>query len=103
MLLLELINYLIKIKIKIDCSHVRMYGAPLVDDENLYVNRKGCHSINVQPVCDAGFCITKCVCQMQWPGTTRDCAVLHESLIRQVFTDGRLVKWGFPHHMPSQK
>ena len=85
----------------VDCNHVRMYGTPLGDEENLYVNRKGCHSINVQAVCDAGFCITNVVARC--PGTTRDCAVLHESLIRQVFTDGRLVKWVFPHHMPSQK
>ena len=63
----------------IDCTHVRLYGAPLGDDEHLYVNRKGYHSINTQAVCDAGYRITNVVAR--WPGSTHDSAVLHGSLL----------------------
>ena len=73
----------------IDCTHVRLYGAPLGDDEHLYVNRKDYHSINVQAVCDAGFRVTNAVAR--WAGSTHDSAVLHGSLLGQMFTDGRLV------------
>ncbi|XP_071802814.1 putative nuclease HARBI1 [Asterias amurensis] len=72
----------------IDCTHVKLYGAPLGEDEHLYVNRKGYHSINVQVVCDAGFKIVNVVAR--WPGSSHDSAVLHGSLLGQMFTDGRL-------------
>ena len=71
----------------IDCAHVRLYGAPLGEDEYLYVNRKGYHSINVQAVCDADYKSINVVAR--WPGSTHDSAVLHGSLIGQMFTDGR--------------
>ena len=42
----------------IGCSHIRLYGAPLGENEHLYVNRKGYHSINTQVICNANFRIT---------------------------------------------
>ncbi|XP_038057592.1 putative nuclease HARBI1 [Patiria miniata] len=72
----------------IDCTHVRLYGAPLGDDEPLYVNRKGYHSINVQAVCNASFKMTNVAAR--WPGSTHDSAVLHGSLLGEMFENGRL-------------
>ncbi len=68
----------------VDCTHVRLYGAPFGDDEYLYVNRKGYHSINVQAVCDANFHVLNVVAR--WPGSTHDSAVLHGSRLGELLT-----------------
>ncbi|XP_038047967.1 putative nuclease HARBI1 [Patiria miniata] len=72
----------------VDGSHIRLYGAPLMDDEHLYVNRKGWHSINIQVICDANYLITNVVAR--WPGSTHDSAIIHGSVIGDMFSDGRL-------------
>ncbi|XP_022101697.1 putative nuclease HARBI1 [Acanthaster planci] len=92
----------------IDCTYVRLYGAPLGNDEPLYVNRKGYHSINVPVVCDASFKMTNVVAR--WPGSTHDSAILHGSRPGEMFETGRShrrvrvtveqvfgqLKWKFP-------
>ena len=57
----------------VDGTHVELHGAPL-DDEYIYTNRKGKHSINVQLICNARYKITN-VCA-RWPGSTHDSRVL---------------------------
>lgn len=54
----------------VDCTHVRLFKAPLKDAEAGYVNRKGWHSINVQLMCDAEYRITNVVAR--WPGSAQD-------------------------------
>uniref|UniRef100_A0A672HB88 DDE Tnp4 domain-containing protein n=1 Tax=Salarias fasciatus TaxID=181472 RepID=A0A672HB88_SALFA len=64
-----------------------------------YVNRKECHSINVQLTGDADLKITNCV--VRWPGSVHDARILRESNIHQRFhstpPDGiRLGDSGYP-------
>ena len=73
----------------VDGSHIRLYGAPLLDDEHLYVKRKGWQSINVQVICNAQYHITNVVAR--WPGSTHDSAILNGSVSGDMFTDGRFV------------
>ncbi|XP_030833634.1 putative nuclease HARBI1 [Strongylocentrotus purpuratus] len=63
----------------VDGTHVELHGAPLLDDEYIYTNRKGKHSINVQLICNARYKITN-VCA-RWPGSTHDSRVLRNSRI----------------------
>ncbi|KAK7095731.1 hypothetical protein V1264_005102 [Littorina saxatilis] len=65
----------------IDCTHVQIL-AP-TENEHVYVNRKGRHSINVQLVCDADLIIINCV--VNWPGSVHDSRILRESNIFQLF------------------
>ena len=71
----------------LDCTHVRLYGAPLGENEHVYVNRKGYHSINVQAICDANYRITNIAAR--WPGSTHDSAIIHGSIIGRRFDAGR--------------
>ena len=68
----------------IDGTHVKIV-AP-VDNEPLYVNRHRYHSINVQVVCDANYCLLDVVAQ--WPGSTHDSRILHQSALKQLFERG---------------
>ncbi|XP_072163239.1 putative nuclease HARBI1 [Diadema setosum] len=67
----------------IDGTHVNLYGAPLGNDEYIYINRKGQHSLNVQLICSANYMITNVVAR--WPGSTHDCRILKRSAIGQRF------------------
>ena len=75
----------------IDCTHVRLYGAPMGDDEYVFVNRKGFHSLNVQMICSAKYKVTNIVAR--WPGSTHDSAILHASIVRDMFENGRFVSF----------
>ena len=57
-----------------------------MDNEPLYVNRHRYHSINVQVVCDANYCLLDVVAQ--WPGSTHDSRILHQSALKQLFERG---------------
>ncbi|XP_072166404.1 putative nuclease HARBI1 [Diadema setosum] len=72
----------------IDCTHVELHGAPLGDDEYVFVNRKGKHSINVQIVCDWKYKITNVVAR--WPGSTHDSRILRNSVLERRFREGEL-------------
>lgn len=62
----------------IDCSHIRIMR-PSVEDAELYRNRKGYYSINVQAVCDANLRISSLVAR--WPGSTHDARILNNSVL----------------------
>ncbi|KAK4871968.1 hypothetical protein RN001_016092 [Aquatica leii] len=63
----------------IDCTHVKMIS-PGGDNAELYRNRKGWFSINVQAVCDASLKITNIVAR--WPGSVHDSRIFNTSLLR---------------------
>lgn len=63
----------------IDCTHIRLYKAPLKDTEPLYVNRKHWHSINVQIVGDPEYKISNI--SARWPGCVHDNFVFRSSNI----------------------
>ncbi|GFO21901.1 protein antagonist of like heterochromatin protein 1, partial [Plakobranchus ocellatus] len=60
----------------IDGTHIKIV-APPGNDEDVYVNRKNVHSINVQIVCDARLRILDCVATS--PGSFHDDRILRES------------------------
>lgn len=68
----------------IDCTHVAI-RAPSTH-EDVYVNRKGCHTINVQAVCDSESKLLNVVAK--WPGSTHDSFIWKNSTLRDVFVDG---------------
>lgn len=70
----------------IDCTHVRI-KAP-TENEEVYVNRKGYHSVNVQLVFDANDRVTDVVAR--WPGSTHDSRILEYSGIKDLFEGGHL-------------
>ena len=71
----------------IDCTHVRLYKAPLGDAEPGFVNRKGWHSINVQLICNTNYIITDLVAR--WSGSVHDNFILQcSSLGRRLANDG---------------
>lgn len=70
----------------IDCTHVHI-AAPTLN-EDIYVNRKGYHSVNVQATCDDRHRVTSV--EARWPGSTHDSRILRESELSDMFTQGRL-------------
>ncbi|XP_050336478.1 putative nuclease HARBI1 [Bactrocera neohumeralis] len=73
----------------IDCTHIAIIAPPSNNVErplNLYLNRKGFYSINVEAVCDHRLCFT--FVNAKFPGATHDSGIwatsdLREQLIRQ--------------------
>ncbi|KAI8122793.1 putative nuclease HARBI1 [Lucilia cuprina] len=76
----------------IDCTHIRIQ-AESGDDAQLYVNRKGYFSLNVQAVCDASLKITDIVAC--WKGSAHDSTIFNESKLKECFEKneflGRLI------------
>lgn len=64
----------------IDCTHVRITSPAGGDNSELYRNRKGWFSINVQVVCDASLNIMDIVAR--WPGSVHDSRIFSNSLLR---------------------
>ncbi|KAM3874408.1 putative nuclease HARBI1 [Diretmus argenteus] len=69
----------------IDGTHVQIQAPS--DNEYLFVNRKGYHSLNVQIACDATYKIINLVAR--WPGSTHDSRILRESALYREFEAGR--------------
>ena len=72
----------------VDGTHIGLHGCKLGDNEPIYINRKGKHTINVQLICDAEFKITNVVAR--WPGSTHDSRIFQASRIGQLFERGDL-------------
>ena len=68
----------------IDGSHVPIL-APSTN-EDIYVNRKGFHSINIQAICDHEFRFINAV--VKWPGCTHDAFIWRQSGINREITSG---------------
>lgn len=66
----------------IDCKHVKV-GSFGGNDAEIYRNRKGCFSINVQVICNAHLEIIDIVAR--WPGSTHDATIFLNSRIRNFF------------------
>ncbi|XP_015119516.1 putative nuclease HARBI1 [Diachasma alloeum] len=67
----------------IDGTHVAIVPPKINDPvhpENVYVNRKGYHSLNVQLICDAEFKILNV--NARYPGSANDCAIWNDSNIQ---------------------
>ena len=69
----------------IDCTHVQIQstGGPIAE---VFRNRKGTFSINVQCICDSKMRFTDIVCR--WPGSTHDSRILENSCIYSKFENG---------------
>lgn len=72
----------------IDCTHVAIQS-PGGDQAELYRNRKGYFSINVQAVCTASLKITNVVAR--WPGSVHDATIFGQSRLCAQFETGEIV------------
>ncbi|XP_052806261.1 putative nuclease HARBI1 [Mya arenaria] len=70
----------------IDGTHINI--ASPNQHEEIYVNRKGKHSINVQVVFDGWYTIIDVVAR--WPGSVHDRRVLRESSLNNLFENGHM-------------
>ncbi|XP_063218604.1 putative nuclease HARBI1 [Bacillus rossius redtenbacheri] len=70
----------------IDCTHVKIFS-PGGDDAEIFRNRKGYFSINVQTISDARLKVRDVVAR--WPGSTHDTAIFHNSHRRALFEIGQ--------------
>ncbi|CAK1597830.1 unnamed protein product [Parnassius mnemosyne] len=64
----------------IDCTHIRVKKVN-ADGGQLYINRKGFSSINVQVVCDADLKIMDIV--TRWRGSVHDSRIFRECRLKQ--------------------
>ncbi|CAK1599498.1 unnamed protein product [Parnassius mnemosyne] len=69
----------------IDCTHIRVKKVN-ADGGQLYINRKGFSSINVQVVCDADLKIMDIV--TRWRGSVHDSRIFRECRLKQRFEAG---------------
>lgn len=70
----------------IDGTHVKIMAPS--EQEEVFVNRKGHHSINVQVVFDAKYRILDILAK--WPGSVHDARILHGSGVAAVFEGGHV-------------
>lgn len=70
----------------IDCTHIKIQS-PGQDDAELYRNRKGFFSINVQAVCNASLLFTEITAR--WRGSVHDSTIFNASQLRADFELGR--------------
>ncbi|KAI4457562.1 hypothetical protein MML48_7g00015984 [Holotrichia oblita] len=69
----------------LDCTHVKI-TSPGKDNAEIFRNRKGYFSYNVQVVCDANLQIRNIVCR--WPGSAHDAHIFRSSNLRAQFENG---------------
>ena len=73
----------------IDCSHIAIKSPR--EHEEVYVNRKGIHTVNIQTVCDAQMKILDLVAK--WPGSTHDSFIWRSSGIHTMFQRNDINGW----------
>jgi hypothetical protein len=69
----------------LDCTHVRI-KSPGGDNAEIYRNRKGYFSMNVQLICDADLRIQNIVCR--WPGSSHDSTIFNHSAVKREIERG---------------
>lgn len=69
----------------IDCTHVKIIS-PGGNNAEIFRNRKGFFSFNVQAICDSNCLFQDVVCR--WPGSTHDSQIFSNSYIRARFERG---------------
>ncbi|CAI6346303.1 unnamed protein product [Macrosiphum euphorbiae] len=69
----------------IDCTHIRIQSLG-GDDAEIYRNRKGYFSINVQAICRANLKVSNIVAR--WPGSTHDSTIFNNSRVHSEFESG---------------
>lgn len=69
----------------LDCTHVKILS-PGGDEAELYRNRKGFFSFNVQAICNSECFFQDLVCR--WPGSTHDALIFSNSNVRRRFERG---------------
>ena len=67
----------------IDGSHIPIVAPP--EDEFVFINRKGFHSINIQAVCDSNLFFRDVVAR--WPGSHHDSFIMEMSSLRNRFAN----------------
>lgn len=70
----------------IDCTHIPIAapsGAEYADQQEVFRNRKGYMSLNVQMVCDSNRVVTNLVAR--WPGSAHDSRIFENSTLRDDF------------------
>ncbi|XP_066960858.1 putative nuclease HARBI1 [Macrobrachium rosenbergii] len=70
----------------IDGTHIKIVAPK--DFEEVYINRKNFHSINVQVVFDANYLVRNIVAK--WPGSVHDSRILRESGVWRGFEQNRV-------------
>ncbi|KAJ3665365.1 hypothetical protein Zmor_000862 [Zophobas morio] len=70
----------------IDCTHIKI-TSPGGENAELYRNRKGYFSINVEAVCDAHLIIRHIVAR--WPGSVHDATIFNDGPLPVNFQGGR--------------
>ena len=70
----------------IDGTHIRIVAPK--EQEEVFVNRKGYHSINVQVVFDANYRILDILAK--WPGSVHDARILNNSGVTALFEGGHV-------------
>lgn len=70
----------------VDCTHVRIHS-PGGENAEMFRNRKGYFSINVQVVCDATLRVCNIVAR--WPGSVHDSTIFNDSALCAEFEAGR--------------
>jgi len=71
----------------IDCTHVAIQS-PGNEDAEIYRNRKGFFSMNIQLVCDCSGYVSDVVAR--WPGSVHDSTIFDNSHIRAKFETGQI-------------
>lgn len=66
----------------VDCTHIKILS-PGGDNAEVYRNRKGFFSFNVQAICDADCKFQDVICR--WPGSSHDSHIFASSNIRAKF------------------
>lgn len=70
----------------IDCTHVRLRKSPGGDHAEIFRNRKGYFSLNVQAICNSKLEFLDIVAR--WPGSTHDAHIFNNCRRRAKFEDG---------------
>lgn len=74
----------------IDCTHVKLQS-PGGEDAEIFRNRKGYFSMNVQAVCDATLNFQNIVCR--WPGSSHDSTIFNHSTLSASFEHGEFANY----------